>query len=215
MLCLTFLLLKCTKFLILNISNNSSIQEFLISDEPNYKTCFLLAHSKPKSERTPAYANLCTYIYICKSTSLILDKHICTAVSKYTTFIYCTEYCLETSKELFTYDEKISFSTRYTVLYPNFPIHVRPRTSTAQGSVYCQGLAKGCRRLYLGLDLLCSTSFWPIAFTYIGDNKLQKKETEYSGCGLSLAATAAESSITTAFTNLKCVHNLWSIVCTL
>ncbi len=32
----------------------------------------------------------------------------------------------------------------------------------------------------LGLDLLCSTCVWPIAFMYIGDT-LQKKETECRG----------------------------------
>jgi hypothetical protein len=38
---------------------------------------------------------------------------------------------------------------------------------------------------------------------------LQKKETGSRGRGFSLAATAALSSMTTSFADLKHVHNLW------
>jgi hypothetical protein len=45
-----------------------------------------------------------------------------------------------------------------------------------------------------------------MAFMDKGDT-LQKKETECRGCGLPLAATAAQSSMTTALADLKHVHN--------
>ncbi len=61
-----------------------------------------------------------------------------------------------------------------------------------------QGITKGCHRLYLGFDLLCSTCLWPIAFTYL-DETLRKKDTECRSCGLSLAATEVQSSMSTAF----------------
>jgi hypothetical protein len=41
---------------------------------------------------------------------------------------------------------------------------------------------------------------------------LQKKETGCRGYGLSLAATATQSSMTTVFADLKYVHNLWAVV---